>query len=92
MPLCCDSYCLLCSDVLARLHRFATPASGTGDVGEGTHADFVCGLSLGFFLGLLMVFVLWELRMSRQQRLGTVLINCHRAGIYHTNLIISELP
>ena len=80
------SYCLLCPDLLvARLYRSTTPASATtGDVGEGTHADFVCGLSLGFFLGLLMVFVLWELRMSRQQRLGTVLINLPcMTGIYH---------
>ena len=42
------------------------------DPAEGTNADFMCGLSLGFFLGVVMVFMLWEVRMSRQQRLGVV--------------------
>ena len=37
-----------------------------------THADFMCGLVLGFFLGILMIFLLWELRMSRQQRMGVI--------------------
>ena len=32
----------------------------------------MCGLSLGFFLGIIMVFMLWELRMSRQQRMGVI--------------------
>lgn len=39
---------------------------------EGTQADFLCGMCLGFFLGILMVFLLWELRMTRQQRMGVV--------------------
>lgn len=41
--------------------------------GQGTNADFMCGLSLGFFLGIIMVFMLWELRMSRQQRMGVIM-------------------
>ena len=32
----------------------------------------MCGLSLGFFLGIIIVFMLWELRMSRQQRMGVI--------------------
>lgn len=43
------------------------------DPAEGTNADFMCGLSLGFFLGIIMIFMLWELRMSRQQRMGVIM-------------------
>lgn len=43
------------------------------DMVAGSSAEFLCGLSLGFCLGAIMVFVLWELRMSRQQRLGIIM-------------------
>jgi uncharacterized membrane protein len=50
-----------------------TELSATVAAGQGTNADFMCGLSLGFFLGIIMIFMLWELRMSRQQRMGVIM-------------------
>eukprot|EP01051_Picozoa_sp_SAG22_P012376 SAG22_NODE_1280_length_4899_cov_5.374792_5_plen_189_part_00 len=49
------------------------PGAAGMDLVPGSSAEFLCGLSLGFCLGAIMVFVLWELRMSRQQRLGIIL-------------------
>ena len=51
--------------------RFNAADDGEGG-GAGTDGDLVCGFLLGFVIGPLMLFWLWERSLSRKLKVGIV--------------------